>query len=1067
MKQLIGVIAVAVIVVAGPMRASAVTQDYMFVAGQSTVVQTGGIGGISRTYTVGGQFRLAVDFGARTASFEWVDATLGPGQWLPSRSLDRLFFMTALLGTVADDSTLVFVSPWLAPCPDVRLTVELGPDSARLTCRYCECSADGFCYELDAVAHRIAPGWTYEYSDDFETDKAKKDSYAHAVFWPGSAFAPDEPYLYYYDPSGRDRALAFMDYGGQPAHLGYRFPITPQGVRGRISGILKLHVQFPSDAYISQSPPGYLLYSVSSDGQIWSPPEHLAQGQNQIPVESLLGSCYVMFLGTRAVIDDLAVHLHSSPATIRVPADFATIQAAINAASDGDVIEVAPGIYRGPGNRDIDFLGKAITVRSSAGSERTIIDCSGQGGASGGRHRGFYFHRNEQRDSVLSGFTIINGRIPGSDIPADNMRWGLSAGHPIGGGIYCEFSSPTIVDCVVRQCGTEAGGGIGCVGGRAVIVNCVVAECTAGGFGPAESGGMGGGIALLRNADVKLVNCRISNNTVYHNGLGAGLYARRAEAVLSGCEIASNGPRSEGGFLKGGGVYCSDPQTSVVLKNCILSNNSAVSGTAVFAQRGTAIPGCTDADCPPCRVRITNCTIAHNRLVAGPWMKPIADGAVQSAGAEVTLKNSIVYYNEGIQVLLVDAPPGAVSYCDIEYGYQGPGNISEAPLFAPTAVPDYHLQSVYGRFNPQSGQWVIDDAHSPCIDAGDPADPVGREPVPNGRRINMGAYGGTDQASKGRSRRVYHVDATGGDDSNSGLSRAEAFATVQRGIDAARDGDTVLVWPGVYVEDVLFPMDSDGTARAITVQSAADAAVVVARTAYAFSFYTAEQGDTVLRNLVITGCAEGAIYCDNGASPTLTNLTIAGNAFGVNAVFNADPDISNCILWDNTFGDLSGCRASYSCVEKPDTNLEPGIGNISTEPLFADPQRGDYHLRSRFGRYWSEHGLWVIDDLSSPCIDAADPQVYPRKERMPNGGRLNMGAYGGTPFASMSQWPLRSDVDRNGVVNWNDFALLAESWLDSLPWAPRQLEEVDIVMPTDGSVIRSPGRYGQRGPADR
>ncbi len=61
---------------------------------------------------------------------------------------------------------------------------------------------------------------------------------------------------------------------------------------------------------------------------------------------------------------------------------------------------------------------------------------------------------------------------------------------------------------------------------------------------------------------------------------------------------------------------------------------------------------------------------------------------------------------------------------------------------------DYHLKSQAGRFDPNSGSWVVDDITSPCIDAGDPNTPVGDEPFPNGGRINIGAYGGTAEASK-------------------------------------------------------------------------------------------------------------------------------------------------------------------------------------------------------------------------------------------------------------------------------------------------------------------------------
>ncbi|MBN1505338.1 MAG: hypothetical protein JW955_00750 [Sedimentisphaerales bacterium] len=78
----------------------------------------------------------------------------------------------------------------------------------------------------------------------------------------------------------------------------------------------------------------------------------------------------------------------------------------------------------------------------------------------------------------------------------------------------------------------------------------------------------------------------------------------------------------------------------------------------------------------------------------------------------------------------------------------GTGNIDADPLFADPADSDCHLKSQVGRWEAASQTWVIDDVTSPCIDAGDPNSPVGDEPEPNGGRINMGAYGGTAEASK-------------------------------------------------------------------------------------------------------------------------------------------------------------------------------------------------------------------------------------------------------------------------------------------------------------------------------
>jgi len=109
---------------------------------------------------------------------------------------------------------------------------------------------------------------------------------------------------------------------------------------------------------------------------------------------------------------------------------------------------------------------------------------------------------------------------------------------------------------------------------------------------------------------------------------------------------------------------------------------------------------------------------------------------------------------------------------------------------------------------------------------------------------------------------------------------------------------------------------------------------------------------------------------------------------------------------------------------------------IVTNPLFADPNGGDYHLRSERGRYWPEHDVWVIDDVTSPAIDAGDPRVPPENEPKPNGGRMNIGAYAWTAYASRSEWPLEHDTNEDGIVNILDFAAFAQDWLREVDQEP-------------------------------
>ena len=125
-------------------------------------------------------------------------------------------------------------------------------------------------------------------------------------------------------------------------------------------------------------------------------------------------------------------------ATINVPADYTTIQAAVDAASGGDVILVAPGTYTGTGNEVVDMLGKAITIRATGTPEQTIIH-------GGGARRVITCSSGEGADTIIEGFTITGGSAS------------------TGGGIYCSYSSPTITDCTITgNTANDDGGGVYC-----------------------------------------------------------------------------------------------------------------------------------------------------------------------------------------------------------------------------------------------------------------------------------------------------------------------------------------------------------------------------------------------------------------------------------------------------------------------------------------------------------------------------------------------------------------------------------------------------------------------------
>jgi len=216
---------------------------------------------------------------------------------------------------------------------------------------------------------------------------------------------------------------------------------------------------------------------------------------------------------------------------------------------------------------------------------------------------------------------------------------------------------------------------------------------------------------------------------------------------------------------------------------------------------------------------------------------------------------------------------------------------------------------------------------------------------------------------------------------------------------------------------------------------------------------TDSESASTLINCTLTGnsarCGGGL---DSVRSDTLAiNCTFSGNS-AENAgggIFESEwgvPRTINCIFWANSVsGDINELaqiegyvRVDYSCIQGWSGTLE-GVGNIDTDPCFADPNNGDYHLKSQAGRWEPSSQSWVVDEVTSPCIDGGDPMSPIGYEPFPNGGRINMGAYGGTTEASKSYFGepvcesrnrLAGDINGDCKVNFLDFRIMALHWLE-------------------------------------
>jgi hypothetical protein len=247
---------------------------------------------------------------------------------------------------------------------------------------------------------------------------------------------------------------------------------------------------------------------------------------------------------------------------------------------------------------------------------------------------------------------------------------------------------------------------------------------------------MGGGILCCGSIDDEpgyiipssptIESCLIADN---HAQSGGGIWCMDySEVTISSCTIVDNSAERYGAGI---GIISSNCE----ITNNVIAHNYGGRGGGIFNWFGV--------------VSIINNTIVHNRpsgihldiTPLSPW----------DPGFGMDVYNNIVWHNEIYMSESTYLGEYDIRFNNIQGGWEGEGNMNLDPYFADTDARngDYHLKSEAGRWDPYSQAWVSDDVTSPCINAGMPGTPIGSEPSPNGNLINMGAYGGTAQASKG------------------------------------------------------------------------------------------------------------------------------------------------------------------------------------------------------------------------------------------------------------------------------------------------------------------------------
>jgi hypothetical protein len=606
-------------------------------------------------------------------------------------------------------------------------------------------------------------------------------------------------------------------------------------------------------------------------------------------------------------------------ANIYIPDAYPTIQQGIDAAFSGDRIIVRDGTYLL--TAALDFKGKAITVISEKGASNCILD--GQK-----LTRVVYFHSGETSSSVLSGFTIQNGK-------AD-----------YGGGIYCEQSSPTITQCIIRNNRVEAcydpyGAGIYLKSSSATISYCTISGNTA--------------------------QANVGPGCIYGNAHGGGIYASASSPNITGSEISGNaasGGGSEGGGLcilgggpvitgssisgntgtYGGGILSSSSSPSLV--NCSLKNNASNMGGGIFSSASTLsavnciINGNSASNSGAGGIFVsssawfTNCTIVRN-------IAAIGGGGLACQNSSPEIVNSILWENGPDQISKSGTANPVVTYSDVSGGYTGTGNINSNPLFVDIAAQDFHLKST-----------------SPCINVGDNAAPYlattdkdGQPRIWNGT-VDMGAY-------------EYQSCALPGKVTLISPSATTTTATPTYAFNAVANAASYFLWV------------NDSTGAKITQwYTAAQAGCASGTGICSLTPQVALTGGTVQWWIQpMNSCGYGpwsdAAVFTAGAAPggaTLVSPTGLGISSTPAYIWNAVPTASYYQLWVTDHTGIQRIQTWYSASE---VGCSAGTGTCSTTPSVALVPGGaqwwiQTYSSSGFGP-WSDGMSFTVSGVVGPA----------------------------------------------------------------------------------------------------
>jgi len=596
---------------------------------------------------------------------------------------------------------------------------------------------------------------------------------------------------------------------------------------------------------------------------------------------------------------------------------------------------------------------------------------------------------NTDTNSIIDGLTIAGGNANGSK--PDNS----------GGGIYNYGGGVRINNCVfARNTASDLGGGvlINSMAGAA-FSNCFFED----NYSDRCGGAIYNGDWVWVYSQISLTNCTFRNNSASENGGGVDNSGFTASTV-SNCTFLENKAGERGGAISSWTI------SVLNFTDCMFSANNAVEGGGAVANYLT-------------NPNISNCTFVGNSADKG--------GGIYNESSDANVSNCLFSNNEasleGGGIYNFESRSSIYNCTFTGNSVQGPnsgegrgGGMNNIESDLTISNCTFNGNSVHG---PNSGQGY----------GGGMNNDGGRLTVTNCTFIDNFVEG-------------FFV-SHGGGINNCGINSIVTNCTFSNnsanGFIDGRGGGMAFFANSVLTNCIFI----------------GNSATVSSEMGNSFGGGMANFYNSVVTNCILSGNSAavggGMAHLYNAA---VTNCTFSGNLAdieggGMHSLDSATV-LSHCILWGNVAPNepqiYGPPTVSYSDIQGGYT----GIGNIDTDPCFANPGywdpygtpadanddfwiNGDYHLKSQGGRYDPTTQSWVYDDETSPCIDAGDP-LYPiGPEPFPNGGVVNMGAYGATEEAGKSYFDkppceiiVAGDVNGDCLVNFLDFRLMALHWCE-------------------------------------